>query len=274
MFGVRIKSNMPSASSSLKVAPKSVGQTLSDLLAAKNLNQTEAATKLSLTRPYLNGIVNDKYPLSTDLKNKLKSLLNVEPDFWVGVQAAHEMWKSSPDGRHQLLEQGREELYNVLDLRGAHVLVAHEIEEAINGGALEIEGFDMKLESHRERLLQTSLLLTFGRVASVKSIGSEAGVEQDISKGFTLKRGQMVEFHSNEDIKLHGRVRLVVNGLTDPFATAFVHLFCHRLREPGSIGQLTFGLINMGPVDLPLRAGEPCLSVSFEYLAQDSMLRA
>ena len=90
-----------------KGAPKSVGGTLADLLAARNLNQTEAATKLSLTRPYLNGIINGKYPLSMDLKMKLKSLLNVEPDFWAGVQTAHELWKGSPEGRRQLLEQGR-----------------------------------------------------------------------------------------------------------------------------------------------------------------------
>jgi deoxycytidine triphosphate deaminase len=111
-------------------------------------------------------------------------------------------------------------------------------------------------------------------LATVRVIGSEVGTEQDISKGFVLKRGQMIEFHTHEDIKLHGRVRAVVNGLADPLATSFVHLFCHRLREPGSIGQMTFGLINMGPVDLPIRAGDPCLSVSFEYLAQDSMPRA
>jgi len=263
---------MVTTNSASKGAPKSVGGTLADLLAARNLNQTEAATKLSLTRPYLNGIINGKYPLSMDLKTKLKSLLNVEPDFWSGIQTAHEMWKSSPEGRRQLLEQGREELYNSLDLRGAHVLVAHEIEEAINGGAIEIDGLDLKQEAHRERLLQTSLLLTFGSVATVRSIGSEAGVDHDLTRGLVLKRGQMVEFHTHEDLKLHGRVRVVVNGLTDPFATGFVQLFCHRLREPGSIGQLTFGLINLGPMDLPLRAGDPCLSVSFEYLAQESLL--
>jgi addiction module HigA family antidote len=257
-----------------KGAPKSVGGTLADLLAARNLNQTEAATKLSLTRPYLNGIINGKYPLSMDLKMKLKSLLNVEPDFWAGVQAAHELWKGSPEGRRQLLERGREELYNSLDLRGAHVLVAHEIEEAVEGGAIEIDGLNLKIDGHRERLLQTSLLLTFGSVATVRVIGSEVGTDHDLTKGFVLKRGQMVEFHTHEDLKLHGRVRAVVNGLTDPFATSFVQLFCHRLREPGSIGQMSFGLINLGPMDLPLRAGDPCLSVSFEYLAQESLAHA
>lgn len=265
---------MVTTNSLSKGAPKSVGGTLADLLAARNLNQTEAATKLSLTRPYLNGIINGKYPLSMDLKMKLKSLLNVEPDFWAGVQTAHEMWKSSPEGRRQLLEQGREELYNSLDLRGAHVLVSHEIEEAINGGAIEIDGLDLSQEAHRERLLQTSLLLTFGSVATVRVIGSEAGADHDLTRGLVLKRGQMVEFHTHEDLKLHGRVRVVVNGLTDPFATGFVQLFCHRLREPGSVGQLTFGLINMGPVDLTLRAGDPCLSISFEYLAQESLANA
>ena len=256
------------------IAPKSVGGTLADLLASKNLNQTEAATKLSLTRPYLNGIINDKYPLSTDLKTKLKSLLNVEPEFWAGVQAAHESWKTSPHGRRQILEQGREELYNSLDLRGAHVLVGHEIEEAISGGAVEIEGFDLKQESHRERLQQTSLLLTFDKTATLKVIGSQDGTDHDTTQGFMLKRGQMVEFRTHEDVKLHGRVRALVNGLIDPLATSFVHLFCQRLREPGSIGQFTFGLMNMGPVDLPIKAGEPCLSLSFEYLAQDTMPRA
>ncbi len=265
---------MMTTTHSNKGIPKSVGSTLSELLAARNLNQTEAATKLSLTRPYLNGIINGKYPLSTDLKTKLKSLLNVEPDFWTSIQTAHDLWKSSPEGKRQLLEQGREELYNALDLRGAHVLVAHEIEEVIHGGAIEIEGLDLKQEGHRERLLQTSLLLTFGSIATVHAIGSESGTDHDLNRGLLLKRGQMIEFHTQEDIKLHGRVRAVVNGLADPFATSFVQLFCHRLREPGSVGQITFGLINLGPIDLPIRAGDPCLSVSFEYLAQESQLHA
>ena len=127
---VRIKEHMMTTTHSNKGIPKSVGSTLSELLAARNLNQTEAATKLSLTRPYLNGIINGKYTLSTDLKTKLKSLLNVEPDFWTSIQTAHDLWKSSPEGKRQLLEQGREELYNALDLRGAHVLVARVLLDA------------------------------------------------------------------------------------------------------------------------------------------------
>jgi addiction module HigA family antidote len=247
---------------------------LAELLQIHGLNQTEAATKLNLTRPYLNGVINGKYPLNTELRLKLKPVLGVEAEYWTEVQRAYDMWKESPEGRRLRIEQGREELHNLLDLRGAHVLLANEITEAIRGGVIEVSHFDFTQENDQCRLLQTSLQLTFGRQAWIKTIGTDEEKEVSVRSGFVLKRGQMVLFATREALTLSSRVRAHVNGLTEHWATRFIHCFHQRLLEPGSTGQITFGMINAGPTDIEISEGEPCLSVSFEYLAQDPATRA
>lgn len=265
---------MQSTFTTTKSPPKSPGETLAELLVAHGLNQTEAATKLNLTRPYLNGVINGKYPLSTELRLKLKPVLGVETDFWADVQRTYDLWKESPEGRRLRIEQGREELHNLLDLRGAHVLLAEEIAEALRGGVIELSHFDLTQESDRSRLLQTSVQLTFGHQAWVKTLGTDEDKEISLRPGLTLKRGQMILFATREALTLSGRVRAHVNGLTEHWATRFIHCFHQRLLEPGSTGQITFGMINAGPTDIEITEGDPCLSVSFEYLAQDPAHRA
>lgn len=244
------------------------------MLQSNGLNQTEAATKLNLTRPYLNGVINGKYPLSTEMRLKLKPVLGVEPDYWAEVQRTYDLWKESPEGRRQRIEQGKEELHNLLDLRGAHVLLAEEIVEALRGNVIEVTPLDLAQEADRSRLLPSSLQLTFGRQAWVKTLGSDDDTEVSLRHPFVLKRGQMVLFATREALTLTSRVRAHVNGLTEHWATRFIHCFHQRLLEPGSTGQITFGLANAGPTDVEINEGDPCLSVSFEYLAQDATPRS
>ncbi len=257
-----------------KVTPKSPGEALADELNARGLTQTEAATKLNLTRPYLNGVINGKYAFSTEMRLKLKPVLGIEPEHWTEIQRTYDLWKDSPEGRQAFLEKGREELYNLLDLRGAHVLAAHEISDALQHGAIAISDFDLSRETHQQRLMPTSLQLTFGAKAWLKTIGSDEETEVSLRTGLTLKRGQMMLFSTRESLTLSSRIRALVNGLADPWATRFVQCFHQRLLEPGSTGPIMFGLINSGPTDIELHEGESCLSLSFEYLAQDPINRA
>ncbi len=260
---------MSAISTSAKAPPQSPGEALADELNARGLTQTEAATKLNLTRPYLNGVINGKYAFSTEMRLKLKPLLGIEPEHWAEIQRSYELWKDSPEGRNALLEKGREDLYNLLDLRGAHVLTTHEISDTIQHGAIEISEFDLGRENDKQRLMATSLQLTFGRSAWVKTLGSDEDKEISLRSGFTLKRGQMVLFATRESLTLSSRIRALVNGLTEHWATRFIQCFHQRLLEPGSSGPITFGLVNHGPTDVEISEGDPCLSISFDYLAQD-----
>lgn len=253
----------------VKAPPKSPGEMLDELLREQGMTQTEAATKLGLTRPYLNGVINGKYPLGPDLRLRLQPLLNVKPDFWEGVQRDYEVWQNSAEGRAARMAGSIDEYHNLLDLRGAHALVDHEIEGALKAGALEVTNFDVARD--RDRLLATSLHLTIGLRGYLHTPGSHETVGVATKPGLVLKRGQMVTLSTRESLLLSSRIRAHVHGLTEQWADKFLHCFHQRLLEPGFRGPLTFSLINAGPVDVDLPEGERCLSISFEYLAQEAV---
>jgi len=253
----------------VKSPPKSPGDMLDELLRERGMNQTEAATKLGLTRPYLNGVINGKYPLGPDLRLRLQPLLETKPEFWESVQRDFEAWQNSVDGRAARMAATIEDFHNALDLRGAHTLVDHEIEGAMKAGALEVVPFDPTRD--RERLLATSLHLTVGLRGYLHTSGSAETTSVMTKPGLLLKRGQMVTLSTRESLVLSSRVRAHVNGLTEQWADKFLHCFHQRLLEPGFRGAITFALINAGPTDVELPEGECCLSLSFEYLAQEPL---
>jgi addiction module HigA family antidote len=243
--------------------PKSPGETLGDLIRESGLNQTEAATKLGITRQYLNGVVNAKYPVTAELRLKLSDLLKTKPEFWAEVQKNWDEHLSSPEGRAMKREKDQEELALNLDIRGGHTLVDHEIEAALKAGHLTIEPFD------RERLNATCYQLGFGVRGFSYLAGSPEPRPVVTKPGFNFKRGQMLTISTRETLVLPGRVRAIVHGLTEMWSDKFVQCFHQRVIEPGMSGSVTFSLINSGPFDLEIMEGEPCLALSFEYLAQE-----
>jgi addiction module HigA family antidote len=253
----------------VKSPPKSPGDMLDELLRERGMNQTEAATKLGLTRPYLNGVINGKYPLGPDLRLRLQPLLEIKPEFWEQAQRDYEAWQSSADGRAARMAATIEEFNNALDLRGAHTLVDHEVEGALKAGALEISPFDLMRD--RERLLATSLELTLGLRGYLHAPGTAETTSVVTKPALLLKRSQMITLSTRESLVLSSRLRAHVNGLTQQWADKFLHCFHQRVLEPGFRGALTFALINAGPSDVELPEGEPCLSLSFEYLAQEPL---
>jgi plasmid maintenance system antidote protein VapI/deoxycytidine triphosphate deaminase len=244
------------------------GQHLEALLRDKGLNQTEAATRLNMNRTYLNGVINGKHLISADLKLKLKDLLGVPTEYWADVERDVQRWQSTEQGQAEVRTRSQEDLYTMLDIRGHHVLVDHEIRQALRSQVISISPFDLGHEEVRERLRATTVELTFGETAFVHS-ADMGDSSVSLRGGLTLKRGKMATFETRERITLTSRVRAVVNGLVSPWNGAFTQLFSARVLEPGTGGVLSFGLLNNGIQDLLIEPGQACLSISFEYLAQD-----
>jgi addiction module HigA family antidote len=256
-------------------SPKPTGELLDDLLRENGLNQTEAATKLNLTRQYLNGVINGKYPISADLRLKLEPIVRVKPDFWNEAQRAYDAWKQSPEGRAIYMAKNQEELFTLLDVRGQHTLLDHEIVAALNSSLIVIEPFSA--EKDEDRIRATSVQLTFDAEAQVHNGTSTRtmplGNEREQIKPLILKPGQRLTMKTREVIHLPHRVRALINGLTGQWATSFIHCFHERVMEPGTTQPVTFGLLNAGSDDLELNASEVCIAVSFEYLAQEASLQ-
>ncbi len=258
-------------------SPKPTGELLDELLRENGLNQTEAAMRLNLTRQYLNGVINGKYPISADLRLKLEPILKVKPEFWNEAQRAYDVWSQSPEGRAIHMAKNQEELFTMLDVRGQHTLLDHEIVASLNSGLIIIDPFDTVKDE--ERIRSSSVQLTFDSEAQVQGLGIAStqtvplGNERLQIKPLILKPGQRVMMKTREVIHLPRRVRGVVNGLTGQWATSFVHCFYERVMEPGSTQPVTFGLMNAGTEDVELNASEVCIAVSFEYLAQEASLQ-
>lgn len=258
-------------------SPKPIGELLQDLLREHGLNQTEAATRLNVTRPYLNGVINGKYPVSADLRLKLEPIVKVKPEFWNEAQRVYDMWRESPQGRAIHMAKSQEELSIMLDVRGQHTLLDHEIVAALKSGMISIDPFDA--EKDEAHIRATSVDLTFDTEAQIYAPNGKStqtmllGNEREHIKPLILKPGQRLTMKTREVIHLTKRIRVLINGMAGHLATSFIHCFHERVMEPGSIQPVTFGLLNASTEDVALYASEPCINVSFEYLAQEAALQ-
>jgi len=87
---------------------------LDELLRERGMNQTEAATKLGLTRPYLNGVINGKYPLGRTCACACSRCSRSSRSFREQAQRDYEAWQSSADGRAARMAATIEEFNNAL----------------------------------------------------------------------------------------------------------------------------------------------------------------
>jgi antitoxin HigA-1 len=57
------------------------------------LTISEAAKKLLITRPNLSSIINGKAGLSPLMAVKLSKAFKTSPQFWMNIQASHDLWQ-------------------------------------------------------------------------------------------------------------------------------------------------------------------------------------
>jgi antitoxin HigA-1 len=60
-----------------------------------NLNVTDAAEKLLITRPNLSAIINGKAGISAAMALKLAKAFDTTPQFWLNLQANYDLWQAS-----------------------------------------------------------------------------------------------------------------------------------------------------------------------------------
>ena len=90
--------------------PPHPGVTLrEDMLPALNLNVTEAAAQLGVTRAALSRVLNGRAAISSGMALRLESWLGVEnggrADLWIAQQAAFDLWKRCARHRREEYRQ-------------------------------------------------------------------------------------------------------------------------------------------------------------------------
>jgi antitoxin HigA-1 len=246
--------------------PKPTGELLGDKLREMGLTQTDAAARLSITRQYLNGVVNGKYPVTADLLLKVNPLLSTTNDFWVEAERNYSHYVNSPTGKAELLKQKLDDQALNLDVRGNHTLVNHQMESLLESGYLNL---GVSEEEAKQRIQPTTYECAVGASGWVEAMGGQERRAVSFRKPLKVTRGMMVTLSTQESLPILNRLRIHIVGLTEPWASKFYQPFHPGIIEPGMGGPISFAILNHGPHEFALQEGEPVLRIGFEYLAQE-----
>ena len=63
---------------------------------------TEVAQHIGVTRPALSRLLNGKAGVSADMALRLSEAFNTDPDFWLRLQAQHDLWVASKKRRARI----------------------------------------------------------------------------------------------------------------------------------------------------------------------------
>lgn len=248
------------------IAAKSPAELLEELIKEKHLTQGQAADLIGISRQYLNGIINGKYPFTADLGLKLTEPLGTTPEFWNEAVRSYDSYLQSDQGRESRRAQDEEALVLDLELQTAPTLVNHQIHAAMDTGFLRVEPPVAK-----GALQPTALLLSLDQQGYRYTAG---GVHEPVAlrPSLVLRRGETLTVATREKIGLPSRLRGRVLGLLDALASQCLLLSCPPVLEPGrKLNHLSFSLTNVGPFEARLAAGDPCIVVGFEFLAQEPL---
>tara|TARA_R110002049_G_scaffold297940_2_gene487385 strand:+ start:699 stop:1508 length:810 start_codon:yes stop_codon:yes gene_type:complete len=249
--------------------PPSPGEVLRDVLAERDISQSQAAQALRMSRGHLNSIINGHNPFSADLKLKLQDFLGLPPSHWSQVQETHDQFAASPTGREHLQKKSTEALLDQWELRGPRLLVDHEIEDAVNAGYLDIPNFDA------ERLNGTTYELRLSDSALVvRQSDPDAGeVSVPLKPRFLLQTGQVATLRLAERIKLPSRVRGLLVGAADGLGGPGAPVYFDPVVTPGFEGSLVIQIENRSPRPLQLQALQSAVLIEFSFLADEPVRR-
>ena len=74
-------------------------------LAPLGLTVTRAAQGLGVTRQALSELVNERAGISIDMAIRLAKAFGSEPETWLGMQTAHDLWKARNRPREITVER-------------------------------------------------------------------------------------------------------------------------------------------------------------------------
>jgi len=67
---------------------------LEDVIKPLGLTITEAALDLGVSRKTLSGIVNGKYPITTDMAVRIAKATDTTPESWINMQVRLDLWEA------------------------------------------------------------------------------------------------------------------------------------------------------------------------------------
>jgi len=75
--------------------PTTIGEMLTEeFLRPMGISQKQLAAVMHLSRKTINDVCNNRRRLSIDEAVKLADLFELDPDFWLNLQAAHDRWEA------------------------------------------------------------------------------------------------------------------------------------------------------------------------------------
>jgi len=90
--------------------PTTVGEMLNEeFLKPLNITQQQLAVAMGLSRKVIGQIVNRTRRLSVEEATILAALFEMDDDFWINLQAAHDRWEA-----HQLMASRRYQPINLI----------------------------------------------------------------------------------------------------------------------------------------------------------------
>lgn len=248
-----------------EIAPKFPGLLLEEKIKERNLTQAQAAQRIGITRQYLNGIINGKYPFTADLGLKLAEPLGAPPEFWAEAVQAHDRYLATDEGRELRRAKDLEALLLDFELHGVRTLVDHHIEAALQADYLRILP-----PPPRERILASQMQLTFGLKGF--HYDSQGRLTTLATKpSLTLRRGESLSINTHEKIIIPARLRGRVLGLSETLADQFLTWSCPTVLDHPFSNHLKLTLTNHGPLEVRIAQGEPCLMLGFEFFAQEPL---
>jgi antitoxin HigA-1 len=78
---------------------------LEDFLLPVGITQKEAAARLRISYPRMNEIVNGKRSVTPDTALRLGKFTNTEPEFWLNLQQAVDLWDAMHSDQAAELEE-------------------------------------------------------------------------------------------------------------------------------------------------------------------------
>ncbi len=78
---------------------------LEDFLLPLGITQREAAARLRISYPRMNEIVNGKRAVTPDTALRLAKFTNTEPEFWLNLQQAIDLWDALHSDQAAELEE-------------------------------------------------------------------------------------------------------------------------------------------------------------------------
>jgi len=66
------------------------GETLKEILEDRGISQGELASRIDVTEPYINSVVEGQRPISVSFANKLEYALGIDAKFWINLQAIYD----------------------------------------------------------------------------------------------------------------------------------------------------------------------------------------